>query len=104
MANHIKTLQPLNRHLTIVPHFSKKETPTGVLLTEDYRQEEDKYVLATIVNVAPDCSNSLKELGVSTSFDKEIIVDRSMIEEVKMSSTSHYMVLENYVVGFLKQP
>jgi len=32
------------------------------------------------------------------------VVDRSMIQEVTLKEKTHYMILENYVVGVYRRP
>ena len=92
-------LSPANRHIQIVPHFAeKKEDNSGVLLPEDYQPEEDRYILATLVAVAPDCSNQLLSLKRSRE-RSEVLVDRAMIEKIECKGKVFYIVLENYVVG-----
>lgn len=97
-------LKPVNRHLLVVPHTSKNETTAGVLLPDDFQPEEDRYIEATVIDVASDCSTQFKYLRLSNIDNKKIIVDRTMIEEVKLKEKTHYMILENYVVGVYRRP
>tara|TARA_A100001015_G_scaffold310187_1_gene411083 strand:- start:2054 stop:2377 length:324 start_codon:yes stop_codon:yes gene_type:complete len=97
-------LKPTNRHLTIVPHFKDNKTETGVLLPDDYSPEQNKYVEATVVDVADDCSKQFEQLKYGTLTEKKIVVDASMIEEVKISNKKTFIVLENYVVGIYRRP
>ena len=93
----LETLKPINRHLVIVPHHKERETPSGVLLPDDLKPEESKYIEATVVSTSKDCISSLKSATSS-----KIVVDRSMIEEVQVLDKTFYVILENYVVGLLK--
>lgn len=97
-------LTPVNRHLFVVPHLAKNETATGVLLPDDFKPEEDRYIEATVIDVALDCSPQFKYLSHGNIDNKKIIVDRTMIEEVKLGEKTHYMILENYVVGVYRRP
>ena len=101
----VKRIKPVNRHLLIVPHVQKNETNTGVLLPEDYKPEQNKYIEATVIDVADDCARHFKFLGYGKidSAEKKIVIDRSMIEEVSLADTTHYMILENYVVGVYRR-
>ena len=93
-------LKPANRHLLIVPHVKKNETATGVLLPDDYKPEEDGYIEATVIDIADDCNQQFGSLRYGNITDeKKVIVDRSMIQEVNLRDTTHYLVMENYVVG-----
>ena len=92
-------LSPANRHVQIVPHLNKGDhEESAVLLPEDYQPEEDRYVLATLVSVAPDCSKQLLALkrGKERS---EVLVDRAMIEKIECKGKVFHLVLENYIVG-----
>jgi co-chaperonin GroES (HSP10) len=95
-------LKPVNRHLTIVPHVQKNETSTGVLLPDGFEPEEDKYITATVIDIASDCSPALRELRGSNSRNKVIVIDRSMMEEIKVRDKSYFTILENYVIGMLR--
>ena len=97
-------LKPVNRHLLVVPHVAKNETTAGVLLPDDFKPDEDRYIEATVIDVASDCSSQFKYLGHGNIDNRKIIVDRAMIEEVKLKEKTHYMILENYVVGVYRRP
>ena len=97
-------LKPVNRHLLVIPHIAKNETTTGVLLPDDFKPDEDRYIEATVIDVASDCSTQFKHLRLGNIDNKKIIVDRTMIEEVKLKDKTHHMILENYVVGVYRRP
>ena len=97
-------LRPVNRHLIIVPHVSNNETNTGVLLPDDYKPEEDRYIEASVVSIANDCDQQFRHLKYDKSGTIKIVVDRTMIEEVKLKDRTHHMILENYVVGVYRRP
>ena len=46
-----------------MPHFTKKKE-TDVLLPEGYKQQESRFVKATIVDVASDCTETLRMQGI----------------------------------------
>ena len=97
-------LKPVNRHITIVPHprSSKVDSESSVLLPEDFVVEEDRYITATVVDIAPDCSSALRELRGSANKNRTIVVERGMIEEIVIRGKSYYTILENYVLGILR--
>ena len=100
----ILRLKPVNRHLAIVPHIEKNETNSGVVLPEDYQPEQDRYIEATVIDVAEDCDKQFKALRYGEVLDqKKIIVDRSMIQEITLKERSHFLILENYVVGIYRR-
>ncbi|MBL97459.1 MAG: hypothetical protein CMF52_06540 [Legionellales bacterium] len=101
----ISRFQPTNRHLLIVPHVQKNETNTGVLLPEDYDLDVDRYIEATVVAVAEDCHKQFRYLKYPNHEpEKKIVIDRSMISEVKIKDRIHHLILENYVLGIYRRP
>ena len=97
------SLKPVNRHLLIVPHFKREEpNESGILLPEDYKPREDRYITATVVDVAQDCAEPFQKLRRGTIAEKTIVVDMSMIEEVSVQDKTNHLILENYVVGLLR--
>ena len=101
----IVRLKPVNRHLLIIPHSKKEETSTGVVLPEGYEPDQTLYVEATVIDVAPDCKrhfNSMRH-GMPAE-ERRIIVEKSMIQEVKVKEKTHYLILENYVIGVYRGP
>lgn len=100
----ISRLKPVNRHLLVIPHVKKNETSSGVVLPDDYKPEQDTYVEVTVIDVADDCSKLFNSLRYGTiGEEKKIVVDRSMIQEVNVKDKTHYLVLENYVVGVYRR-
>lgn len=100
----IEALKPVNRHLLIVPHVQKNETSSGVLLPEDYNPEQAQYIEASVIDIADDCDKQFRHLRYSSIDNNKIVVDRSMIQEVTLKDKTHYMILENYVVGVYRRP
>ena len=104
MVSKIEILKPVNRHLLIVPHVKKDETSTGVILPEDYQAEQDQYIEASVIDIAADCDKQFKHLRYENIDNNRIVVDRSMIQEVRLKEKTHFMILENYVVGVYRRP
>ena len=100
MSSMIRKFKPVNRHITIVPHFGKKESDSGVLLPEEFLQKNEEHMLATVLDVSSDCSAPFQRLRNSGSVH-QIVVDASMIRKVDMKDKSHYLILENYVLGII---
>ena len=104
MTNYLKTLKPVNRHIVIVPHVKQSETESGVLLPEDFVRDEneDRYITATVVSVARDCAPAFQKLNNRIGEEKQVVVDRSMIEDIVLGDKTYHTVLENYVIGILR--
>ena len=100
----IEMLKPVNRHLLIVPHVQKNETSSGVLLPEDFRPEENRYIEASVIDIADDCDKQFRHLRYTSIDNNKIVIDRTMIEEVNIKDKTHFMILENYVVGVYRRP
>ena len=103
MGSKIERLKPANRHLLIVPHVQKNETNTGVLLPDDYKQEEARYIEASVVDVADDCDKQFRHLRLGNIENNKVVIDRTMVEEVKLKDKTHFLILENYVVGVYRR-
>tara|TARA_Y100001937_G_C7026700_1_gene288106 strand:- start:509 stop:829 length:321 start_codon:yes stop_codon:yes gene_type:complete len=100
MSSVIKNFKPVNRHITILPHFAKKESESGVLLPEDFVQNKEEHLLATVLDVSCDCSSPFQRLRL-TGEVHQVVVDANMIKKVDVKDKSHYLILENYVVGII---
>ena len=100
----IERLKPVNRHLLIVPHVQENETSSGVILPEDFRPEENRYIEASVIDIADDCDKQFRHLRYTNIDNNKIVIDRTMIEEVNIKDKTHFMILENYVVGVYRRP
>ena len=87
-------LDPRNRHLLVEPLSEREEEKkeTGVLLPDSYKPQQNAYVMAKIIELAPDCSVDCKSSDT-------IVIERSMLNEVNFGEEVFYLVLENYVLG-----
>jgi co-chaperonin GroES (HSP10) len=84
-------LCPVNRHLVVeVVVEQKKES--GILVPEDYKQDQSVYSLVTLLKAGP---NSEFQSGA------RLVVPTHMIEELDIFGEKYCVVLENHVVGIL---
>ena len=104
MVCKVEMLKPVNRHLLIVPHVKNNETNSGVLLPEDYNPEQDRYIEASVIDIASDCDKQFRHLRYGNIDNNKIVVDRAMIQEITLKEKTHFMILENYVVGVYRRP
>ena len=65
-----------------------------ILLPDDYIKIKTPYEIYEIVDVALDC-----EKICETNIGQQILVNNSMIEEVKVRGQTYYLLLENYIYG-----
>jgi hypothetical protein len=92
----MKTFVPFNRHVLIeLIEEEEQEKEHSFLLPEDYTRKKSPYVLCKVLDFADDCS-----IDITTSCD--IVVQRSMIEEIEILDETYYLVLENYVYGSIE--
>ena len=100
----IENLKPLNRHLLVIPHVKERETQTGVLLPDDYKTEENRFIEATIIDVASDCSAQIRKIKYNEADTdaRKVIIDKTMLQSIAIKDKTYHLILENYVVGVFK--
>lgn len=90
-------MKPLNRHLLIKPiEDDKKEEASVVILPTDYEKPLAPYVIAEILDYAPDCQ---KEHSVGSI----VVLERRMLNTLEIHGKTYYLVLENYLFGRLDE-
>ena len=87
-------LEPHNRHLLVHPLEDKEETK-GFILPEDYKVPKTQHVICDVLGKAGDCK-------VTVDIGDRIVVERTMLQEIKAMGETNYLVLENYVYGRLQ--
>lgn len=113
--------KPFNKHLLVQKiQLPKKQSNSSVLIPEDAIQEE-RYGLVKFICAAKDCDRSLTNLNpdvpwwasqTGTSEDQftssarenrniSLIVENSMVENVKFNGEEVHVVHQNYVIGIL---
>tara|TARA_Y100001938_G_scaffold141691_1_gene211836 strand:+ start:142 stop:411 length:270 start_codon:yes stop_codon:yes gene_type:complete len=83
---------PVNRYILIQMPPKPEQTNSVVLLPEDYKPEEQRYLEATVIKAASDVRFDLFQ-------NNKIIIDRSMVEQITIGSTNYDVILDNYVIG-----
>ena len=89
--------EPHNRHLWISPKEEVKEDKESPLfvMPDEYQPPKSPYVIGEILAMACDCEISL-DVGDT------VVVERSVVQEIKADSETIYVVKENYVYGRLE--
>ena len=86
-------LKPVNRYILIdIPHSLDSQEESLIVLPEDYKPEEQRYICVEVLDSAVDVRFSLEKGSM-------IIVDRTMIEEICTNESTFNVVLDNYVIG-----
>jgi len=89
--------KPVNRYVHInLPHTPDVETLSGIVLPESYKPQEERYIVVKVVESAEDVRFKLENRS-------NIIIDSSMVEEIKCSGERFNVILDNYIVGIIKE-
>jgi hypothetical protein len=89
-------LNPVNRYIWInVPTTDADNKESLIVLPDDYRAPEERFVRVSAVKAADDVRFDVVR-------DDEMVVDRSMIEEITIGATIYNVILDNYVVGIIE--
>jgi len=87
---------PVNRYILIDLKAPEEEGPEPlIVLPEDYKPQGPRYRQVRAIRAADD-------VRFEVGHGQHLIVDWSMIEEIKISGTIYNVVLDNYVVGMIK--
>tara|TARA_R110002020_G_scaffold308960_1_gene524497 strand:- start:344 stop:616 length:273 start_codon:yes stop_codon:yes gene_type:complete len=86
--------EPCNRHL-LIERIKKKDSASLIALPDDFRTE-DKYEKVKVLSISPDVKPPI-------SPGQNVIVLSHMIEEVDFGEGNIYLVLENHVIGIIKE-
>ena len=87
---------PVNRYILIdIPTRADSDIESLIVLPEDYKPEEERFIEVSAVASAADVRFSVPHLA-------SLVVDRSMIEEISIGGTIYNVILDNYVVGMIE--
>ena len=92
--------KPMNRHLLIESLDEQEEieeNDLGIVLPETYKRKQEQYIPVRLLGFASDC-NSLGDLVENSIF----LVEASMINELKFKDNTYQVILENYVLGKIR--
>jgi len=88
---------PVNRYIVVdIIEPRNPEVESGIILPEDFKPAEERYVSAKVIGWADDVRFA-KELSAGGT----ILIDRSMAEKITMEGQPIHIVLDNYVIGIL---
>jgi co-chaperonin GroES (HSP10) len=91
--------EPLNRYTQIVlAPENPNETSSGILLPQDFKPLEERYVSAEVVTWASDV-----RFAQLLSKGERLLIDKSMVEEVTIDGEVLHLILDNYVLGLIKE-
>jgi co-chaperonin GroES (HSP10) len=87
--------KPVNRYILIDIPKKGDRAESLIVLPEDYKPEEERFVEVVAEASAEDVRFKLTPLA-------RLVVDRSMIEEISVGGTIYNVILDNYVVGMIE--
>ena len=88
-------LRPVNRHILVDYSPPQETADTGILLPDDYKAPTEDYVVVEVLAVANDVSFPC-EKGYN------LVIDKKMLQEIRVKHSIYYLILENYVMGVLE--
>ena len=94
---------PRNRYLLVQTAAKEQAEQSGVLLPEGYSLSKEKFVVATVLESAPDCKRDPVYNKEQYPRGKKVVVDNSMVETIDLNGEEFEIVLENYVVGLMNE-
>ena len=95
-------LHPRNRHLLVELLPEEEKQKSEVLLPDNYKPTTERYVPVRVIERAPDCSIDNEMYSAPFVEGNIVIVEGSMLSEVKYGGETFHLVLENYVLGIIE--
>lgn len=86
--------KPLNRHVLLFPVENVEEEKSTILVPDDYIKIRSSHETYTVMAIARDC-----EKMSDSDIDCQVVVNNSLVEELKVRGETYYLLLENYVYG-----
>mgnify|MGYP003331874323 CR=1 FL=1 len=88
--------EPVNRYILInIPEPNEEASNLSIILPDDYKTPDESHLLVSAIRAAADVRFNIQE-------GSKVVVDRSMIEEIKIDGTIYNVILDNYVVGIVE--
>ena len=95
-------LSPRNRYLVIELENKNSENDkekSPVLLPDNYKTQEEQFVTAKVLSTSPKSGDHPKSVAKS---GQTIVAARHMIETISVKGYEFNIVLENHVIGVLR--
>ena len=93
--------KPVNRYIQIKLPQVVAQTPSGIVLPDDYKPTEERHITVEVAAYASDVRFK-DQLVMCGGQGASVIVDKSMIEEITVDNERISVVLDNYVVGIIQ--
>ena len=92
----MNNFKPVNRYIQIDLTAKNEKEESIVLLPENFKKPEEKYVQCVYLSSADDVRFFLKP-------EDELIIDRKMVEEITVNDKVFHVILDNYVLGVVQK-
>ena len=92
----MNNFKPVNRYIQIDLTAKNEKEESIVLLPENFKKPEEKYVQCVCLSSADDVRFFLKP-------EDELIIDRKMVEEITVNDKVFHVILDNYVLGVVQK-
>jgi co-chaperonin GroES (HSP10) len=89
-------MTPFNRHLLVTPIEDKEEKEQSTVLVPEGYKSKPRHGRVKVLEKAEDCK-------IPVSVGDILIVNSSMIEEVTVSTATYSLILENHILGRVKE-
>jgi co-chaperonin GroES (HSP10) len=89
-------LKPVNRHILVEYEPPETKKNMDILLPDDYKPPQEDYTLVKVLSVSQDVS-----FGCHPG--EQILIDKKMLEEIRINHSTYYLILENYVIGVMSE-
>jgi len=91
--------KPVNRylHVQLPDPAATLEEPT-ILLPEDFKPTEERYIVAQVINWADDV-----RFAEHLTKNAEVLIDKSMIEEIMVNNSQLNMIQDNYIIAIVTE-
>ena len=87
---------PVNRYILVdTPSEQDSQEQSLVVLPEDYKPEQERFIEVQALAAAPDVRFDMNHLP-------KLVVDGGMIEEISIGGTIYNVILDNYVVAMIE--
>ena len=89
-------LYPLNRYISVRPieEAQEEESPTVLLPEGYYEGPPSPYMMVEVLE--PNTDSKLRK-------GMRLVAPRSSVEAVELNDKTHYLLLENHVMGFFSE-
>ena len=89
--------KPVNRYLHIeLPPVRGENDASTILLPSDFKPTEERYVVAKVNAWADDV-----RFADSLRVEIEVVVDKSMVEEIMIHNRQLTMIQDNYIIAIV---